>query len=59
MTKLPLLQDLDYEDLVSELIEKYTEQLPNLKKLTVRRLQRFCQPLEDEVYDRCKCYRNS
>lgn len=49
-----LLQDFDYEELVRDLIEKQTEKLPNLKKLTVRRLLRSSKPLKDEQFDRCK-----
>lgn len=48
------LQDLDYEDLVWDLIEKHTEKLPDLEKLTVRRLLKSSKPLGDEQFDRCK-----
>lgn len=43
-----------YEDLVSDLIEKQAEKLPNLEKLTVRRLQKSSKPLKDEEFDRCE-----
>lgn len=41
-------QELDYEDLACDLIRK----LPNLEKLTVRRLLKSSKPLKDEQFDR-------
>lgn len=47
-------KELDYEELVCELIEKQSEQLPQLKKLTVRRLCSSKTLKNDEQHDRCK-----
>ena len=49
------MQELDYEELVCDLIEKHAEKLPNLDKLTIRRLlQSSSTDIENERYDRCK-----